>query len=194
MVLHNQIVNNKEAIMSIYNYEYTSLEGDVVKLSEYEGKVLLIVNTASKCGFTPQYEGLQALYEKFKDQGLVILGFPCNQFKEREPGDADAISEFCSVRYGVTFPLSQKVDVREETAIPLYKYLTAQKSFKGLGKGIKTKSFELMLKALYKEGFNDDQIKWNFTKFLIDRNGNVVERYEPPVEPVDITEDIKRLL
>lgn len=180
--------------MSIYNYEYTSLEGDVVKLSEYEGKVLLIVNTASKCGFTPQYEGLQALYEKFKDQGLVILGFPCNQFKEQEPGDADAISEFCSVRYGVTFPLSQKVDVREETAIPLYKYLTAQKGFKGLGKGIKTKSFELMLKALYKEGFNDDQIKWNFTKFLIDRNGNVVDRFEPPVEPVDITEDIKRLL
>jgi glutathione peroxidase len=113
---------------------------------------------------------------------------------EQEPGDAHEISEFCTVRYGVTFPLSQKVDVREETAIPLYQYLTSEKSFEGLGKGIKAKAFETMLKAKYQEGFNDPQIKWNFTKFLVDRSGNVVSRYESTVEPKDIAKDIEKLL
>jgi glutathione peroxidase len=124
----------------------------------------------------------------------VVIGFPCNQFMEQEPGDAQAISEFCTVRYGVTFPLSDKVDVREDTAIPLYKYLTAQKGFIGLGKGLKTKAFEMMLRARYKDGFKDPQIKWNFTKFLIDREGRVVARFEPPVEPEDIAGDIEKLL
>ncbi|MDD2592377.1 MAG: glutathione peroxidase [Erysipelotrichaceae bacterium] len=180
--------------MSIYKFEYTSLEGKRKSLNDYKGKVLLIVNTASKCGFTPQYEGLQELYQKYHDKGFEIIGFPCNQFKEQEPGDAKDISEFCSVRYGVTFPLSQKIDVREENADPLFKYLTKEKGFKGLGRGIKTKSFELMLKALYKDKFDDDQIKWNFTKFLIDKEGNVVERFEPTIEPLEFEEDIKRLL
>lgn len=180
--------------MSIYQFEYTSLEGERRSLADYKGKVLLIVNTASKCGFTPQYEGLQELYQKYHDKGFEIIGFPCNQFKEQEPGDAKDISEFCSVRYGVTFPLSQKIDVREENADPLFKYLTKEKGFKGLGRGIKTKSFELMLKALYKDKFDDDQIKWNFTKFLIDKEGNVVERFEPTIEPLEFEEDIKRLL
>ncbi|MDD4643272.1 MAG: glutathione peroxidase [Erysipelotrichaceae bacterium] len=180
--------------MSIYQFEYTSLEGKRKSLNDYKGKVLLIVNTASKCGFTPQYEGLQELYQKYHDKGFEIIGFPCNQFKEQEPGDAKDISEFCSVRYGVTFPLSQKIDVREENADPLFKYLTKEKGFKGLGRGIKTKSFELMLKALYKDKFDDDQIKWNFTKFLIDKEGNVVERFEPTIEPLEFEEDIKRLL
>ena len=180
--------------MSVYGYEYTSIEGKPVKMSDYKGKALLIVNTASKCGFTPQYEGLEALHEQFKDKGLVVIGFPCNQFKDQEPGDEQAISEFCTVRYGVTFPLSAKVDVREDSAIPLYKFLTSQKGFEGMGKGLKSKAFEMMLKAKYKDGYKDSQIKWNFTKFLVDRNGEVVARYEPVVEPKDIASDIEKLL
>lgn len=180
--------------MSIYDYSYTSIENQPVQMSEYHGKVLLIVNTASKCGFTPQYAGLEELYRKYQDRGFVVVGFPCNQFMGQEPGDEHAISEFCSVRYGVTFPLSQKVEVRDENATALYRYLTAQKGFEGLGKGVKAKAMELMLKERYKGGFSDPQIKWNFTKFLIDREGNVVSRYEPTVEPEDIAGDIEKLL
>ena len=180
--------------MSVYDYEYTSIEDRPVKISEYKGKVLLIVNTASKCGFTPQYKGLEEFYRQYKDRGLTVIGFPCNQFMEQEPGSEREISEFCSVRYGVTFPLSKKVDVRDETAIPLYRYLTSQKGFAGLGRGMKAKTMELMLRARYKDGFSDAQIKWNFTKFLIDRDGNVVSRYEPTVEPKDIAGDIEKFL
>lgn len=180
--------------MSVYDFEYTSIEGRPVSMSEYRGKVMLLVNTASKCGFTPQYRGLEELYRKYRDRGFTVIGFPCNQFMEQEPGDDHEISEFCSVRYGVTFPLSQKVDVRDETAIPLYQYLTSQKGFEGLGKGMKAKAMELMLKARYKGSFSDKQIKWNFTKFLIDQKGNVIARYEPTVEPKDIAGDIEKLL
>lgn len=180
--------------MSVYDYEYTSIENRSVKMSEYEGKVLLLVNTASKCGFTPQYRGLEELYQKYKDRGLVVVGFPCNQFMEQEPGSEQEISEFCSVRYGVTFPLSGKVEVRGENTAPLYRYLTEQKGFQGLGKGMKAKAMELMLKAKYKDGFTDPQIKWNFTKFLTDRRGNVIARYEPTVEPNEIAPDIEKLL
>jgi glutathione peroxidase len=180
--------------MSIYNYEYNSIEGKLIKMSDYQGKVLLIVNTASKCGFAPQYKGLQELYEKYSGQGLVVIGFPSNQFMEQEPGNEQEIANFCSLRYGVTFPLSQKVDVRDESAIPLFKYLTSMKEFGGLGKGIKAKSLELMLKGKYKKDYADPQIKWNFTKFLIDRQGSVFGRYEPTVEPKDMTKDIETLL
>ncbi|MCX7714900.1 MAG: glutathione peroxidase [Clostridia bacterium] len=180
--------------MSIYDYEYTSIENNQVQFSEYKGKILLVVNTASKCGFTPQYEGLEELYRKYKEQGFVVIGFPCNQFMEQEPGNEKEISEFCSLRYGVTFPLSKKVDVRGETALPLFKYLTSQKGFQGFGKGVKAKTLEIMLKARYKDNFSDEQIKWNFTKFLIDRSGNVVSRYECTVEPNDIAIDIEKLL
>lgn len=180
--------------MSIYDYEYTSIEGKTVQMSEYRGKVLLIVNTASKCGFTPQFEGLQELYAQYHDQGLEIIGFPCNQFQEQEPNSEEEIAKLCSVRYGVTFPLSSKVDVRDETAIPLYKYLTGQKKYTGLGKGVKAKSFELFLKRKYKKDYKDDQIKWNFTKFLVDREGNIAGRFEPPVEPQEMKKDIEGLL
>ena len=180
--------------MSVYDYSYTSIEGQKVNMEEYRGKVLLIVNTASKCGFAPQFKGLEELYQQYKDKGLAVIGFPCNQFMDQEPGDEKAISEFCTVRYGVTFPLSDKVDVREEAAIPLYKYLTEQNKFAGMGKGLKTKAYEMMLKAKYEEGYSDDQIKWNFTKFLITREGEVAARYEPMVEPRDMEADIKKLL
>jgi glutathione peroxidase len=180
--------------MSIYDFTYTSIENQQVKMSDYKGKVLLIVNTASKCGFTPQYKGLEKLYQSYRERGFTIIGFPCNQFMEQEPGSNQEISEFCSVRYGVTFPLSGKVDVRGETAIPLFQYLTSQKEFQGFEKGLKNKTFELMLRNRYKEGFSDNQIKWNFTKFLIDRSGNVVSRYESPVEPMSLAGDIEKLL
>lgn len=180
--------------MSIYDYNYVSIENKTVMMSEYKGKILLIVNTASKCGFTPQYKGLEELYQKYKDRNFVVLGFPCNQFMEQEPGSESDIAEFCSVRYGVTFPLSGKVDVRDEKAIPLYQYLTSQKGFDGLGKGIKAKTMSVMLKSRYKEGFNDNQIKWNFTKFLIDQTGQVVKRYEPTIDPSNIAVDIEKLI
>ena len=180
--------------MSIYDYEYTSIEGEPVRLADYEGKVLLIVNTAGKCGFAPQYRGLQSLYERYRDEGFVVIGFPCNQFMDQEPGSDEEIADDCQIRFGVTFPLSQKVDVREETAIPLYKYMTEQAGFEGFGKGIKAKSMDLMMKAKYKSAARDSQIKWNFTKFLVDRNGEVFGRYEPTVEPAAMVEDIEALL
>ena len=180
--------------MSVYDYAYTSIEGKPVKMSDYAGKALLIVNTASKCGFAPQFKGLEELYENYRSRGFEVIGFPSNQFMDQEPGDELAISEFCTVRYGVTFPLSAKVDVREESAIPLYQYLTSQKGFEGLGRGLKSKAFEMMLKAKYKEGYKDSQVKWNFTKFLVDKSGGVVARYEPTVEPRDIAPDVEKLL
>ena len=180
--------------MSIYDYAYTSIEGNPVSMSDYKGKVVLIVNTASKCGFAPQYEGLEALYQRYRDQGFEVIGFPCNQFMDQEPGDEAAISEFCSVRYGVTFPMSAKADVRGDDAIPLFRYLTEQKGFEGMGKGIKNKAFDMMLKAKYKDGYKDSQVKWNFTKFLVDRQGEVAARFEPVVEPAEIAEYIEKLL
>ena len=180
--------------MSIYDYQYTSIEGKTEEMSEYKGKVLVIVNTASKCGFAPQYQGLQEIYEHYHNQGFSVIGFPCNQFMDQEPGSEQEIASFCSIRYGVRFPLSQKVDVRGETAHPIYKYLTSQKAFEGFGKGVKAKSMELMLKSKYKKNYADPQIKWNFTKFLIDREGNVVGRYEPTVEPKEMMKDIEALL
>lgn len=137
---------------------------------------------------------MEALYQKYKDRGLVVIGFPCNQFMEQEPGSEQEISEFCSVRYGVTFPLSGKVEVRGEDAIPLYKYLTGERGFEGFGKGVKAKALEVMMKKRYKEEYTDSQIKWNFTKFLVDRAGGVAGRYEPTVEPEDIESDIEKLL
>lgn len=180
--------------MSIYDYAYTSIEGNPVSMSQCKGKVVLIVNTASKCGFAPQYEGLETLYQRYRDQGFEVIGFPCNQFMDQEPGDEAAISEFCSVRYGVTFPMSAKADVRGDDAIPLFRYLTEQKGFEGMGKGIKNKAFDMMLKARYKDRYKDSQVKWNFTKFLVDRQGEVTARFEPVVEPAEIAAYIEKLL
>lgn len=181
--------------MSIYDYSYTSIEGKEVKMSEYRGKAILIVNTASKCGFTPQYKGLEALYQKYKEKGFTVIGFPCNQFMGQEPGGEEKISEFCSIRYGVTFPLSSKVDVRGDTAIDLYKYLIEKQGFKGdKSKGFKAKLMRFTLKLKYRKNANDNQVKWNFTKFLVSKDGQVVARYEPTVEPEDIASDIEKLL
>ncbi|MDR1540430.1 MAG: glutathione peroxidase [Clostridiales bacterium] len=176
--------------MSVYDYNYTSIEGKTVPLSDYKGKVLLIVNTASKCGFTPQYAGLEELWKAYGDRELVVIGFPCNQFGGQEPGDAEQISEFCTVRYGVTFPLSAKIEVNGKQADPLFVYLKSQRQFGGFGKGAKAKMMSVMTKA--KVGEPD--IKWNFTKFLIDQSGEVVGRFEPTTEPASIASEIEKLL
>ena len=157
---------------SIYDFAVKDIHGKTVKLDAYKGKPLLIVNTASKCGFTPQYKGLESLYEKLHGKGLEILGFPCNQFGEQEPGTEAEIESFCEVNYGVTFPMFAKVDVNGDTAAPVYKYLKKEKP--GL--------------------LGSEAIKWNFTKFLVDRNGKVVERYAPNTEPEAIAGDIEKLL
>jgi glutathione peroxidase len=157
---------------SIYDFSVTTLEGQPLNLSTYKNKVLLIVNTASQCGFTPQYQGLQALYDKYASQGLEIFGFPCNQFGQQEPGSASEIQSFCETRFGVKFPLFQKVDVNGSNAHPLFQYLT--KAAPGL--------------------FGTETVKWNFTKFLVDRNGKVVERYASMAKPEDLDRAIQKLL
>jgi len=156
----------------IYDIAVDDIHGKQHKLDEFKGKVLLIVNVASKCGFTPQYKGLEALYEKMHSRGLEVLGFPCNQFGAQEPGSAEEIESFCDLNYGVTFPLFAKIDVNGNGAAPLYKYL--KKEQPGL--------------------LGSEAIKWNFTKFLVDRNGKVIERYAPNVEPEAIAGSIEKLL
>lgn len=158
--------------MSVYGFEAKTIDGQSQSLDAYRGKTLLIVNVASKCGFTPQYKGLEAMYKKFKDQGLVVLGFPSDQFGHQEPGDENEIKQFCSLTYDVSFPLFAKIDVNGDNAHPLYKYL------KSASPGL-----------LGTEG-----IKWNFTKFLIDKNGNVVKRYGSMDTPEKIEKDVEALL
>lgn len=157
---------------SVYDFSAQTLQGKEVSLADYRGQVLLIVNTASKCGFTPQYEGLEKLYEELHPKGLTILGFPCNQFGSQEPGSADDIGQFCQVNYGVSFPMFAKIDVNGAHAHPLYKFLTHEK-----------------------RGFlGTSNIKWNFTKFLIDRAGNVVARYGSTTKPEQIKPAVEKLL
>ena len=157
---------------SVYDFTAQSLDGSPAPLDAYRGKVLLIVNTASKCGFTPQYTGLEALWEKYRDQGLVVVGFPCNQFGAQEPGDAAEIASFCSLTYDVSFPMMSKIDVNGPGAHPLYIWLKHQK--RGL--------------------LGSESVKWNFTKFLLDRNGEVIGRYAPTTEPKALESAIEAAL
>lgn len=157
--------------MSFYEYSAKLNNGTVTKLSKYKGKVLLVVNTASQCGFTPQYKGLQELYATYKDRGFAVLAFPCDQFGHQEPGSDDEIKSFCETNYGVEFPLFSKVEVNGDDTHPLYKFLKSEKG-----------------------GLLGDSIKWNFTKFLIDKQGNVVDRYAPLTPPDNIARDIEKEL
>ena len=156
---------------TIYDFKARSLQGKEVALDEFKGKVVVVVNTASKCGFTPQYAGLEQLYEKYKDQGLVVLGFPCNQFGNQEPGSAKEIQEGCLVNYGVSFRMFEKIDVNGKNEHPLYTFLKEKQP-----------------------GILGSKIKWNFTKFLIDRNGNPVKRFAPITKPEKMEKDILKLL
>jgi len=152
---------------SVYDYEARTIGGAEISLRDYEGKVLVIANTASECGLTPQYEGLQKLYEQYKDRGLVVLGFPCNQFGGQEPGSNSDVQAFCTLNYGVTFPMFEKVDVKGPDAHPLFVHLT---------------------------GGDGEQVPWNFTKFLIGRDGSLAKRFEPQSQPSDMAGDIEQLL
>ena len=177
----------------IYDFKTTGNKGAEVDLAQYEGKVLMIVNTASKCGFTPQYDGLEALYQAHKDQGLVILGFPCDQFAGQEPGSNEEIAEFCRLNHGVTFPLMAKTDVNGPNAEPIFEYLKAVAPTEEYS-GLKAKATAKLLKGLSKSMEKDSDIRWNFTKFLISRDGTVVKRYAPTTTPEDIEKDIKGML
>ncbi|MBQ5935786.1 MAG: glutathione peroxidase [Bacteroidales bacterium] len=177
----------------IYDFKTKSNRGAEVDFAQFEGKVLMVVNTASKCGFTPQYDGLEALYQKYKDQGLVIVGFPCDQFAGQEPGSNDEIAEFCRINHGVTFPLMAKTDVNGPNAEPIFEYLKEQAPTEEYS-GLKAKATRTMLKGLSKSAKKDSDILWNFTKFLVNRDGSVVKRYAPVVKPEDIEKDIQGML
>ncbi len=157
---------------TIYNFDVETINGQSNKLDQYQGKVLLIVNTASKCGFTPQFEGLEKIYHQFKEQGLEILGFPCNQFGKQDPGNNSDIQEFCQLNYGVSFPMHSKIEVNGDNTHPLFRHL-------------KTEAPGLL---------GSKNIKWNFTKFLVDQKGKVIKRYAPSTKPEDIATDICELL
>ena len=184
---------NNSNMAKIYDYKTTSNKGAEVDFAQFEGKVLMIVNTASKCGFTPQYDALEALYQKYKDQGFVVLGFPCDQFKGQEPGSNEEIAEFCRLNHGVTFPLMSKTDVNGPAAEPVFEYLKAQAPTEEYI-GIKAKATAKLLKDLSNTMEKDSDIRWNFTKFLVNRDGTVVKRYAPTTAPEDIEKDIKGML
>jgi glutathione peroxidase len=158
-------------VTTLHDFTATSISGDDTALADYAGKVVLVVNTASKCGFTPQYEGLEALQERYRDQGLVVLGFPCDQFAHQEPGSDAEIAEFCTLTYGVSFPMFAKIEVNGSGAHPLYRWLRAQHG-----------------------GVLGDRIKWNFTKFLVGRDGQVIKRYPPTTKPEKIAGDVEAAL
>lgn len=181
--------------MSIYDIQATTIQGKEVKLDDYKGKVLVIVNTASKCGFTPQYSDLQKLYDRYKEQGLEILGFPCNQFNEQEPGSHEEVESFCQINYGVKFPLFEKTDVRGRDAHPVFRFLTEQAPFEGFDvTNSSGKLLHAFLQEKHPELLLGDDVKWNFTKFVIDREGNIVGRFEPTAEPMDMEPTIEALL
>jgi glutathione peroxidase len=166
------LLNAKDIKMNIYNFNVINIDGKEIFMSKYKNKVLLIVNVASKCGFTSQYEGLEKLYDKYKDKDFMILGFPSNQFSQQEPGTSKEIKSFCSLTYGVEFDIFSKIDVNGKNTIPLYKYIKHEAP-----------------------GFlGTESIKWNFTKFLVNKNGKVVDRYGSSTKPLDIEDDIKKLL
>ena len=183
--------------MSIYDFSFEAprMNGQVQTLNDYKGQVVMIVNTASKCGFTYQYEDLQKLYNRYNDQGFVILGFPSNHFDNQEPGNNDEIESFCKVNYGVTFPLFEKLKVRDDGAHPLFQYLIRVKPFKGFNPFHPvTKLLKSLIDEKVPHYMLGDSIKWNFTKFLLDRDGNVIQRFEATTDTIDMEKYIERLL
>lgn len=180
--------------MSIYDYKVKTQDREEISMDCYKGKTLLIVNTATGCGFTPQYSELQEIYDEFHDQGLEILDFPCNQFANQAPGDDNEIHDFCTGRYGISFPQFSKVEVNGEQAIPLYKWLQSNSTFQGFGKGPMSLLIRPVVKKMDADYKNNSKIQWNFTKFLIDREGNVVERFEPTTDMYEVEQKIRELL
>ena len=197
MIIKDNIIAfiKEENIMAtVYDFTVKDRKGNAVNLGEYAGKVLLIVNTATGCGFTPHYEPLEAMYKDLKEKGFEILDFPCNQFANQAPGTEDEIHDFCTLKFGTEFPQFAKIDVNGENADPLFAFLAAEKPFEGFGKGIKNAALDKFA-AMNNKKFGDKAyIKWNFTKFLVDREGRVVTRFEPTVDMEEVRKSIEKEL
>lgn len=179
---------------AFHDYSVTKRDGSELPMSDFQGKVVLVVNTATGCGFTPQYKDLESMYEELHDQGLEILDIPCNQFAGQTPGTDDEVHEFCTLHYNTQFDQMKKSDVNGEGALDLYKFLKSHKTFEGFGKGPKALAMSAMLKKIDPDYKNNAEIKWNFTKFLVDRNGNVVARFEPTASMDAVRDAVKELL
>lgn len=181
--------------MKLYDMKAMDIDGKEISMEEYKGKILLIVNTASKCGFTPQYKDLQKIYDKYEDKDFEILGFPCNQFMDQEPGNNNEIKTFCELNYGVTFPIFEKINVNGSSTHELFKFLKENSSFEGFDMSNPTnKILDAMIKEKFPEFHIGNAIRWNFTKFLVDQEGNVVKRFEPTEDFQKIELYIKNLL
>ncbi|MBR3082391.1 MAG: glutathione peroxidase [Clostridiales bacterium] len=179
---------------TVYDFTVKDRKGNDVSLSEYKGKVLLIVNTATGCGFTPHYEPLEAMYKELKGEGLEILDFPCNQFANQAPGDEEEIHQFCQVKFGTEFPQFKKIDVNGDNADPLFVFLATEKPFEGFGKGVSSKILQKFATKNNKEFGDKAYIGWNFTKFLVDREGKVIARFEPTDDMKEVKEAVKAAL
>lgn len=180
--------------MGFYDLSVTNVNGEEVKMSNYKGKVVMVVNTATGCGFTPHYEPMEAMYEKYHDAGFEIIDVPCNQFAGQTPGTDEEIHEFCTLKYNTQFPQMKKSDVNGENAIELFKFLKEQKGFEGFGKGPKALAMGVMLKKIDKDYKNNSEIKWNFTKFVINRKGEVVARFEPTADMNKVEKFVEQLI
>lgn len=179
---------------TVYDFTVKDRAGNDVSLKDYEGKVLLIVNTATGCGFTPHYEPLEAMYKELKDKGFEILDFPCNQFAGQAPDSDEKINEFCTMKFGTEFPRFAKIEVNGEGALPLFAYLATEKPFTGFGKGLKSAALNTFASANNKKYGDKTYIKWNFTKFLIDRKGNVIARFEPTMDMDEVKKAVEEAL
>ena len=179
---------------SFYDYSVTNRNHEEISMKDYQGKVVLVVNTATGCGFTPQYKDLESMYEEFHDQGLEIIDIPCNQFAGQTPGTDDEVHQFCTLKYNTQFDQMTKSDVNGENELPLYTFLKSQQGFKGFGKGPKALAMSAMLKKIDKDYKDNPNIKWNFTKFLIDRKRNVVARFEPTEKMETVKQAVQELI
>ena len=180
--------------MSFYDYSVTTPKGEEISMKDYAGKVVMVVNTATGCGFTPHYKDIEDMYEKYHDQGFEVIDVPCNQFKGQAPGTDEEIHEFCQLHYNTKFPQMKKSDVNGENAIPLFKYLKSQKGFEGFDKNPKGLVMSGLLKTIDKDYKKNSEIKWNFTKFIVDREGNVVARFEPTTDMKKVDEFVASLI
>jgi glutathione peroxidase len=187
-------VKGAPTMKTVYDFTVKDRMGNDVKLRDYSGNVLLIVNTATGCGFTPHYEPLEAMYRDLRDKGFEILDFPCNQFANQAPGTADEIQSFCKLKFGTEFPQFAKIDVNGDNAEPLFAYLAAEKPFEGFGKGIKNAALSKFTEMNNKKFGDKAYIKWNFTKFLIDRTGKVIARFEPTADMKEVRKAVEELL
>ena len=180
--------------MGFYDLTVEKPNGEQQSMKDFEGKVVMVVNTATGCGFTPQYKDIESIYESYHEKGFEVVDVPCNQFAGQTPGTDEEISEFCSLHYNTQFPQMKKADVNGETAIELFKYLKSQKEFEGFGKGAKALAMSAMLKKIDKDYKNNPEIKWNFTKFIVDRQGNVVARFEPTADMKEVEKCVASLI